>query len=75
MHHTNSLEKCSNLAFMALVQEYLHWSRKSWSYKQALDHEGGRRGSSQWGENAKVEKERNKPIKAGSGPGEGEGVM
>lgn len=38
------------------------------------DGEGGE-GSSQWGENAKVEKERNKPIKAGSGPGEGEGVM
>lgn len=58
----------------------LHWNKKELELQrrnqQWMKLEGGGKAAvSQWGENAKVEKERNKPIKAGSGPGEGEGVM
>lgn len=52
------------------VHIYTGIKKKAAAGESAID-DGGGEGGSRWGENAKVEKERNKPIKAGSERGEG----
>lgn len=75
IHFNRTPGKWSSLHGFCSKMSPAHWKRKNRIMVQKISKGwlGERQRSVGW--SANVEKERNKPIKAGSGPAEGEGVM